>query len=74
MLLHLVFANTTILSCSFFFFLIIDFYFLIPAVIAQIFNPTAEPVIPIRIPGKKAKAEIEIHPVTTEAKKKKCSI
>ena len=41
MLFNLDFANNTISSC-FFFFLIIDLYFLIPAVIAQIFNPIAE--------------------------------
>ena len=51
------------------FFLIINFYFLIPAAIAQIFNPIAELVIPIGIPSKEAKAEIEIHSVTTKAKK-----
>ena len=37
----------------FFFFLIIDLYFLIPVAIAQIFNPIAELVIPIGIPNKK---------------------
>ena len=44
MLFSLDFASNTILSCFFFFFLIIDlliFYFLIPAVITQIGNPTA---------------------------------
>ena len=45
----------------FFFFLIIDFYFLISAAIAQIFDPIAE--------LKKAKSEIERHPVIVEAKK-----
>ena len=50
MLFNLVFANNTILSCFFFFFPINDLYFLIPAVIAQIFSPTAEIVIPIGIP------------------------
>ena len=49
-----------------FLFLIIDFYFLIPTVIAQIFNPIAELVILIGIPIKEAKAEIEIHPVIVE--------
>ena len=39
-----------------FFFII---YFLIPAVITKIFNPTAELVIPVRIPAKEAKAEME---------------
>ena len=52
----------------------IDLYFLIPAVVAQIFNPTAELVIPIEISIKEGKAEIEIHPVIAEAKIRKCSI
>ena len=42
---------------SFSLFLIIDLYLLIPAVFAQIFNPTAELIIPIGIPTKEAKAE-----------------
>ena len=44
-----------------FFFLIIDLYFLTPAVIAQIFNSTPELVILIGIPRKEGKAETEIH-------------
>ena len=56
------------------FFLIIDLYFLIHAVIAQIINPIAEHVISLGIPTKEAKAEIETHLVTTEAKIRKCSI
>ena len=71
MLLNLVFADNTSLSCFFFFFFIIDLYFLIPAVIAQIFNPIAEIVIPIEIPSKEADTKIEIHRVT---KIRKCSI
>ena len=55
----------------FFFFLIINLYYLIPAVIAQIFNPIAELVIPIGMPTKEAKAEIEIYPVIVEAKIRK---
>ena len=43
-----------------FFFVIIDLCFLIPAVMKQIFNPTAELAIPAEIPTKKAKAEIEM--------------
>ena len=43
-------------------------YLLIAAVIAQIFNHITELIIPIEIPTKEAKAEIEIHLVTTEAK------
>ena len=49
-------------------FLNYDLYFLIPAVTRQIFNPTAEFIIPIRIPSKEAKAEMETHPLTAEIK------
>ena len=69
MMFNLDFANNTILSCSFFFFLIIDLNFLILEVIAQIFNPIAEVVISIGIQTKEAKAELEIHSVIVEAKK-----
>ena len=74
MLFSLDFANNTILSSFFLFFLIIDLYFLIAAVVAQIFNPIAEIIIPIGISTKEAKSEIEIHPVIVEAKIRKCSI
>ena len=47
MLFNLDFVNNTILSCFFLLFLTIKLYFLIPAVIAQIFNPIAELVIPV---------------------------
>ena len=66
MQLNLDFADNTLLSCFFFFFLIVDLCFLIGAVIAQIFNPIAELVIPIGIPTKEAKAEMETHPVIVE--------
>ena len=56
------------------FFLIIDLYFLIPAVVTQIFNPIAELVIPTGIPIKEAEAEIETHPVIIEAKITKYSL
>ena len=56
------------------FFLIIDSCFLISAAIAQIFNLMADLVIPIGIPSKEAKSEIQIDPVIVEAKIKKCSI
>ena len=55
-----------ILSCFFFFFLIADLYFLIPAVIIQIFNPIAELVIPIRILTRETKADMGTHPITEE--------
>ena len=56
--LNLTFSNNHILSCFFFFF-IIDLYFLIPAVTAQMFIPTAELVIPTRTQTNEANAEIE---------------
>ena len=59
---------------SFSFFLVIDLYYLTAAVIAQILNPITELVIPIGIPTKEAKAEIEIHPVIVESKMRKCSV
>ena len=59
---------TTILSCFFLF----CFIFLIATAIAQIFNPIAELVIPIRIPTKEAKAEMETHLVIVEPKIRKC--
>ena len=53
---------------SFSFPIFIDLYFLIPGVIAKIFNPFPELVIPIGIPIKEAKAETEIHLIIAEAK------
>ena len=73
-LFNLDFAKNTIFSCLFFFFLIINLHFLIPAVIAQIVNPVAELVIPIGIPNKEPKAEFEINPVVVEAQIRKCSV
>ena len=49
-------------------------YFLIPLVIAQIFNPMAELVIPKGIPSKEVKTDIEIDQVTAEVKLRKCLI
>ena len=66
MLFYLDFAKNTISSCFFLFFLIIDLYFLIPAVITQIFNPIVELAIPIGITTKEAKAEMETNPVIVE--------
>ena len=74
MLFNSDFANKNILSCFFFFFLIIGLYFLIPAVVTQIFNPIEEFVIPIGIPTKDAKEEMESHPLNVEIKISKCSI
>ena len=57
-LFNLDFANDNILS--YFFFLIIDLYLLIPAIIANIFDSITELVIPLGIPTKEAKAEMEM--------------
>ena len=74
MLFNLDFADNTILSCLFFLFFIIDFYFLVTTTIAQIFNPIAELLVPIGIPRKEAKSVIEIHPEIVEAKIRNWSI
>ena len=49
-------------------------YFLLSAAISQSFNPIAKLVISIGIESKEATVEFQIHPVTTEAKVRKCSI
>ena len=65
---NLDFANNTILSCFFFFFLIINLNFLIPAATTLLFNPIAELLILIGKPNKEATLQIEIPPVIVEAK------
>ena len=55
----------------FFFFLIIDLYFLIPTVTAQIFNPNPELVIPTGMSTNDANAEIETQLLTAEMKIRK---
>ena len=52
---NLDFANKTILLCLSFFFLFIDLYFLVPALIVHIFIPIAKLIIPIGIATKKQK-------------------
>ena len=69
MLFHLDFPTDVTL-----FFLFIDLYFLIPAVITQIFNPIAEFVIPIGMLTNEAKAEIETHQEIIEITISECSI
>ena len=54
----------------FFFFLIIDLYFLVVAAITQVFNPIAELVIP----SKEAKEWIEMHPLIGKPEIRKCSV
>ena len=56
------------------FFLIIELYFLIPANITQFFNHIAELISPIGIPTKEAKAEIKMHPLTSEINISKWSV
>ena len=58
-LLNLDFANNTIMLL--FLFLNYELILLISAVIAQIFKPTAELVLPIGISSKETKEEIEKH-------------
>ena len=45
-----------------------------PSVATQMFYTVSELIIPMRTPSKKAKAEIEIYSVATEAKTRKGSI
>ena len=71
---NLSFPNSTIFPCFFFFFFIIDLYFLIPAVNSQIFIPIAEFVIPTRTQTNEANVEIETQPLTVDAKISKCSV
>ena len=61
-------------SCFFFFFLIINLYILILAIIAQMFTPITELIISLEIWFKKAKSEMEIHTVTAKTKLRKCSV
>ena len=65
---NLSFSNNTVLSCISFFFLKINMYFLIPALIFQIFIPTAELLIPTRPQPNEANAEIVTQLVSVEAK------
>ena len=67
MVFNLIFASNIILSC-FFFFLFIELCFTIPEVIPQNSTPITYLVIPIGIPIEEQKAEMEIQPVTAEAK------
>ena len=53
-------------------FFMIDLNFLIPEVIAQIFIPTAQFIMPTGTQIKVANAEIETQPVTIEAEIIKC--
>ena len=52
--------------------LIIELYFLIPAIAAQNFNPAAELAMPTRIATNEVNVEIETQPAIVEAKISKC--
>ena len=65
---NLSFPNRTLLSCFFFFLLKLIYIFLVPAVIAQVFIPTAELVIPTGTQTNEANVEIETQLVTAETK------
>ena len=58
----------------FFFFLIIDLYILFLAVITEVFIVISELAIFTKTPTKEARAEIETHPATVEAKISKSSV
>ena len=68
---NLGYPSNTIFS-YFFFFLIIDLYFLVSAGITQIFNPTAEVLTPTGTATNEVNAEIETQPVIVEPKISKC--
>ena len=59
---------------SFYCSYLLTYFFLIPPVLNQIFNPTADLVIPTGIVTTEAKAEMETHSVFVETKISKCSI
>ena len=67
---NLSFHTNNILLCFFYIFFLIE---LSPAVIAQIFVPTAELLIPTGLQTNEASAEIEMEPVTVEARISKFS-
>ena len=67
------FPKSTILSCFFLFFFIIDLSFLVPAMNAQIFIPIAELVVPTGTQTNEAIAGTEAQGVIFEARISKCS-
>ena len=73
--IYLLFANNTILSGFFLFFLIIDSYFLITALFDYyflIFNRAAELIVPIGKLNNETRAEIETNLVIPESKASDC--
>ena len=53
-------------------YFLIDLYFLIPTVIAQIFISTPELVIPTGTQTNEVNAKVETQPITVETKISKC--
>ena len=51
--------------------MIFDLHLLVPEIMAQIFNPTAELAIPTETPTNEVNSEIETQPLTAETKTKK---
>ena len=74
LLWHFIYILLKILFChaAFSFLLFIGLYFLIPAVITHIFNPTAKLAMPIGAPTKEAKEAFKMHPVIVETKISYC--
>ena len=68
---NLAFPSNTILFWFFLFFLIIDLYFSVSAVIAQVFIPNAELAIPEGAPTSEVNAQIETQQLTIETENKK---
>ena len=66
MLFSLNLVDNTIIPCFFLFLLNIKLYLFIPVVVVHNFNSIAELEIPIVIPTKEAKEEMETHPVIVE--------
>ena len=66
MFINIVSASNTILWYFFLFFLLIDLYFLIPAVIAQFSSSIEELLIPIETTSKETKAGTEIYPINAK--------
>ena len=71
-LCNLFFASNTFDHSFLFLILIIYLYVLIPATVARLLNPIAELVVPVGIPSKETKAEIETHSVIAETNIRKC--
>ena len=69
----MVFASNAIFSCFLLVFLLMKIYFLIPAVIAQIFVPTTELPTPAGTPTNEGNAKIETQRLTAETKTRTCS-